>query len=201
MAHYFEYDPNMVSNKHEVRFEILGKNFSLMSDNGVFSKSELDDGTRTLIETSFNHGLNGSVLDLGCGIGTVGLVLKSLLNELHFEMVDVQHNAVELAKENIKRLKLEDIEAYESNVVESVTTSFDYVLTNPPIRAGKATVHEFFNGAYKVLKNDGVLLVVIRKSHGAPSAKIYLENLFGNCEILKRNKGFYILKSIKIGDR
>ena len=201
MAHYFEYDPNMVSNKHEVRFEILGKNFSLMSDNGVFSKSELDDGTRTLIETSFNQRLNGSVLDLGCGIGTVGLVLKSLFNELHFEMVDVQHNAVELAKENIKRLKLEDIEAYESNVVESVTTSFDYVLTNPPIRAGKATVHEFFNGAYKVLKNDGVLLVVIRKSHGAPSAKAYLENLFGNCEILKRNKGFYILKSIKIVDR
>ena len=111
MAHYFEYDPNMVSNKHEVRFEILGKNFSLMSDNGVFSKSELDDGTRTLIETSFNHRLNGSVLDLGCGIGTVGLVLKSLLDELHVEMVDVQHNAVELAKENIKRLKLEGIEA------------------------------------------------------------------------------------------
>jgi 16S rRNA (guanine1207-N2)-methyltransferase len=116
-------------------------------------------------------------------------------------MVDVQHNAVELAKENIKRLKLEDIEAYESNVVDSVTTSFDYVLTNPPIRAGKATVHEFFNGAYKVLKNDGVLLVVIRKSHGAPSAKVYLENLFGNCEILKRNKGFYILKSVKTANK
>jgi 16S rRNA (guanine1207-N2)-methyltransferase len=197
MPHYFEYDPNMVSNRHDVRFEILGKKFNLISDNGVFSKSELDDGTRTLIETSYNHGLYGDVLDLGCGIGTVGLVLKSLLTDLQVTMVDIQHNAVELAKENIKRLKLEGIEAYESNVVESVTTSFDYVLTNPPIRAGKATVHEFFNGAYKVLKNDGVLLVVIRKSHGAPSAKVYLEDLFGNCEILKRNKGFYILKSVK----
>jgi len=45
MPHYFEYDPNMVSNRHEIKFEILGKKFSLMSDNGVFSKSELDDGT------------------------------------------------------------------------------------------------------------------------------------------------------------
>lgn len=197
MPHYFEYDPNMVSNRHEIRFEILGKKFNLMSDNGVFSKSELDEGTRTLIETSFNQRLNGKVLDLGCGIGTVGLVLKSLLSSLQVSMVDVQHNAVELAKENIKRLKLEGIEAYESNVVESVTTTFNYVLTNPPIRAGKATVHEFFDGAYKVLEKDGVLLVVIRKSHGAPSAKVYLENLFGNCEILRRNKGFYILKSIK----
>lgn len=200
MPHYFEYDPNMVSNRHEVRFEILGKKFSLMSDNGVFSKSELDEGTRTLIETSFNHRLNGKVLDLGCAIGTVGLVLKSLLNDLQVTMVDVQHNAVELAKENIKRLKLEGIEAYESNVVESVSTTFDYVLTNPPIRAGKAIVHQFFDGAYKVLKDNGVLLVVIRKSHGAPSAKLYLENLFGNCEILRRNKGFYILKSIKSGE-
>ncbi|MBQ9730592.1 MAG: class I SAM-dependent methyltransferase [Bacilli bacterium] len=168
-----------------------------MSDNGVFSKSELDDGTRTLIETSFNHGLSGKVLDLGCAIGTVGLVLKSLLNDLQVTMVDVQHNAVELAKENIKRLKLDGIEAYESDVVESVQTTFDYVLTNPPIRAGKAVVHQFFDGAYKVLKSNGVLLVVIRKSHGAPSAKVYLENFFGNCEILRRNKGFYILKSIK----
>lgn len=197
MPHYFEYDPNMVSNRHEIKFEILGKKFSLMSDNGVFSKSELDDGTRTLIETSFNHRLNGSVLDLGCGIGTVGLVLKSLLTDLQVTMVDIQHNAVELAKENIKRLKLENIEAYESNIVEQVSTTFDYVLTNPPIRAGKTTVHQFFDGAYKVLNRSGVLLVVIRKSHGAPSAKIYLENLFGNCEILKRNKGFYILKSVK----
>ena len=201
MPHYFEYDPNMVSNRHEISFEILGKRFSLMSDNGVFSKSELDDGTRTLIETSFNQRLNGKVLDLGCGIGTVGLVLKSLLFDLEVEMVDVQHNAVELAKENIKRLKLEGIKAYESDVVESVTTSFNYVLTNPPIRAGKATVHQFFDGAYKVLENDGVLLVVIRKSHGAPSAKVYLENLFGNCEILKRNKGFYILKSVKTANK
>jgi len=197
MPHYFEYDPNMVSNRHEIKFEILGKKFSLMSDNGVFSKSELDDGTRTLIEASFNHRLNGSVLDLGCGIGTVGLVLKSLLTDLQVTMVDIQHNAVELAKENIKRLKLENIEAYESNIVEQVSTTFDYVLTNPPIRAGKTTVHQFFDGAYKVLNRSGVLLVVIRKSHGAPSAKIYLENLFGNCEILKRNKGFYILKSVK----
>jgi 16S rRNA (guanine1207-N2)-methyltransferase len=201
MPHYFEYDPNMVSNRHEISFEILGKRFSLMSDNGVFSKSELDDGTRTLIETSFNLRLNGKVLDLGCGIGTVGLVLKSLLFDLEVEMVDVQHNAVELAKENIKRLKLEGIKAYESDVVEAITTSFNYVLTNPPIRAGKATVHQFFDGAYKVLENDGVLLVVIRKSHGAPSAKVYLENLFGNCEILKRNKGFYILKSVKTANK
>lgn len=197
MPHYFEYDPNMVSNRHEIKFEILGRKFNLMSDNGVFSKSELDDGTRTLIETSFNHGLSGKVLDLGCAIGTVGLVLKSLLNDLQVTMVDVQHNAVELAKENIKRLKLDGIEAYESDVVESVQTTFDYVLTNPPIRAGKAVVHQFFDGAYKVLKSNGVLLVVIRKSHGAPSAKVYLENFFGNCEILRRNKGFYILKSIK----
>ena len=197
MPHYFEYDPNMISNRHEIKFEILGRKFNLMSDNGVFSKSELDDGTRTLIETSFNHGLRGKVLDLGCAIGTVGLVLKSLLNDLQVTMVDVQHNAVELAKENIKRLKLDGIEAYESDVVESVQTTFDYVLTNPPIRAGKAVVHQFFDGAYKVLKSNGVLLVVIRKSHGAPSAKVYLENLFGNCEILRRNKGFYILKSIK----
>ena len=197
MPHYFEYDPNMVSNRHEISFEILGKRFSLMSDNGVFSKSELDDGTRTLIETSFNHRLNGKVLDLGCGIGTVGLVLKSLLFNLEVEMVDVQHNAVELAKENIKRLKLEGIKAYESDVVGGVTTTFNYVLTNPPIRAGKVVVNRVIEEGYQRLTKGGSIWVVIQKKQGADSMKKKMEEVFGNVEIVDKDKGYFIFRSYK----
>ena len=197
MPQYFEYDPNLKSERKQISFDLLGKHFVLTSDNGVFSKDELDEGTKTLIETSYKHGLYGDVLDLGCGIGTVGIVLKTVQKDLSFTLVDVQKNAVSLAKENVLKYELKDVEVFESDIVKSIEKTYDFVLTNPPIRAGKNTVRAFFDGAYKVLKNNGELIVVIRKSHGAPSAKIYLEELFGNCEILKRNKGFYILRSVK----
>lgn len=197
MPQYFEYDPNLKSERKQISFNILGERFVLTSDNGVFSKDELDEGTKTLIETSYKYGLYGDVLDLGCGIGTVGIVLKKVQNNLNFTLVDIQKNAILLAKENVEKSGLKDVEVFESDIVKSIEKTYDFVLTNPPIRAGKNTVYAFFDGAYKVLKKDGKLIVVIRKSHGAPSAKIYLEKLFGNCEILKRNKGFYILKSEK----
>ncbi len=197
MAHYFEYDEKMKSEKRDVKFSILGHSFNLVSDNGVFSKDELDDGTKTLIESAYSYGLKGTILDLGCGIGTVGIVLKKAIKDIAVTMVDINPLAVRLANENIQNLSLDQIECFESNGIDKIEKKYNFVLTNPPIRAGKKVVYSFFDGSYEVLEKNGVLLVVIRKSHGAPSAKTYLENLFGNCEILKRNKGFYILKSVK----
>ena len=80
---------------------------------------------------------------------------------------------------------------------QNVDKKYDYIITNPPIRAGKAVVYSFFEGAKEYLKDDGVLLIVIRKSHGAPSAMNKLEEIFGNCTMIDRSKGFFILKSVK----
>jgi 16S rRNA (guanine1207-N2)-methyltransferase len=74
---------------------------------------------------------------------------------------------------------------------------FSSVVTNPPIRAGKEVINKIYDGAYLHLVSKGELWVVIQKKQGAPSTKDYLTNLFGNCEIVKRDKGYYILKSIK----
>ena len=72
--------------------------------------------------------------------------------------------------------------------------TFTDIVTNPPIRAGKAVVYGIFETAFRHLCAGGVLYVVIRKNQGAPSAMKELERLFGNCIVVGRESGFHILK-------
>ena len=77
MSHYFIEDPNLKDDFREIKFTIFERSFSFISNSGVFSKNELDFGSRLLIEEIIKMGLFGKVLDLGCGIGVIGLVLAS----------------------------------------------------------------------------------------------------------------------------
>ncbi|MCD7840783.1 MAG: methyltransferase, partial [Erysipelotrichaceae bacterium] len=87
--------------------------------------------------------------------------------------------------------------AYQSNIYENVKDRFDAIVSNPPIRAGKKIVFQILEDAYNYLEDNGELWIVIQKKQGAPSAQKKMLEIFGNCEIIKRDKGYYILKSIK----
>ena len=197
MNHYFEDNRHLKSNRKDFSFRFWCFNYSFVSDNGVFSKEELDEGTRILLETALENKLEGKVLDLGCGIGPVGVVVKHNFPNCEVEMVDVNPRALELAKENAKRNHV-DTKIYLSDAFENIETrDFSAILVNPPIRAGKTVIYKMFDQSYEHLNHDGCLWVVMRKSHGALSAKKKLEEVFGNCEIKKRDKGFYVLCSRK----
>lgn len=86
---------------------------------------------------------------------------------------------------------------FQSNIYEQVEGHFDHVISNPPIRAGKQVVHEIIEKSKDFLETSGDLTIVIQKKQGAPSAKSKMEDVFGNCEILKKDKGYYILRSVK----
>ena len=197
MSHYFEDTRHLKSNRKDFSFRFWCFNYSFVSDNGVFSKEELDEGTRILLETALENKLEGKVLDLGCGIGPVGVVVKHNFPNCEVEMVDVNPRALELAKENAKRNHV-DTKIYLSDAFENIETrDFSAILVNPPIRAGKAVIYKMFDKSIQHLKENGCLWVVMRKSHGDLSAKKKLEEIYGNCEIVNREKGFYILCSQK----
>ena len=75
--------------------------------------------------------------------------------------------------------------------------TYDFVLTNPPIRAGKQVVHSILEDAFNKLKQGGALYVVIQKKQGMPSAKKKMQETFDNVEVLEKSKGYYILRSVK----
>lgn len=197
MTHYFTNNVDLKSKKEKIIFHYHQHNVYLFGDNGVFSKGQVDYGTRVLLDTIHLTTKHHSVLDVGCGYGAIGLSLKVAYPWINVDMVDVNLRALELTKEAIIENGLENVNCFESNVYENVKKCYDVIVTNPPIRAGKKVVFDILEKAYHHLNDGGELYVVIQKKQGAPSALKKMEEVFENCEILKRDKGYYILKSIK----
>lgn len=197
MNHYFEDNRHLKSNRKEISFRFWCFTYTFILDNGVFSKEGIDIGSKVLLDWISKQTLSNKILDLGCGYGTIGIVLKKIFPNSEFHMVDIAPRALELAKENAKINDLE-LNIYESNIYSHVCdTDFGDIITNPPIRAGKKVIYEMFEQAYDHLIDGGNLWVVIRKSHGANSAQKFIKDRFGNCDVVYKDKGFYVLKSKK----
>lgn len=195
MSQYFENDKNIKSNKKTIDFIFRDKKYSIYSDNGVFSKDRLDYGTRVLLDSIDINNISGNVLDLGCGLGVVGIIIGSINKNPIIDMVDVNERAINLAKENLILNKVCN-NVFISDVYSDIKKKYDYIITNPPIRAGKDVIRKFLLGSYDNLNNNGILYFVMRKDHGVKSMIKELEDLF-NVEIINKDKGFYVVKCLK----
>ena len=198
MSHYFVNDESVVSRPRNIVYSFNRVDFSFESDNGVFSKNELDKGSELLIRTLLPLDLGKSLLDLGCGIGVIGLTLAYFHPGLNVHLSDVNTRALGLCNANASSLKLsQKVTVLQSDIYTKVEGKFDSIVSNPPIRAGKKVTYEIYKGALEHLNDNGSLYIVIRKQQGALSVKSYLEELYGNVTVLAREKGYYILKSTK----
>ena len=190
---YYAENPDAAHDIHELRVELLGENMTFLTDAGVFSKKMVDFGSQLLLKClEVNQG--ETVLDVGCGYGPLGLSLAKAYG-VQATMVDINNRALDLARQNAERNKVEAT-IFQSNIYEQVEGKFDHVISNPPIRAGKQVVHEIIEKSQDFLETGGDLTIVIQKKQGASSAKSKMEEVFGNCEIVKKDKGYYILRSV-----
>jgi len=193
--HYYTSEPVSAHKERLIETELLGRDMRFYTDAGVFSRDDVDDGSRLLIETA--EKLTGRVLDLGCGWGPIGLSLALENPDADFLMVDINERAVELSERNRRMNGVVNARVIASDEFESIEGEFNYILTNPPIRAGKKVIYSMFDESFVHLKPGGTLTIVIRKQQGAPSAKKHLEEVFGNAEIVARDGGFWIIRSRK----
>ena len=196
MAHYYDLDPSLESKERLIEFEILGQKFTLITDNGVFSKDRLDEGSRLLIETVLPLSLSGKILDLGCGYGPIGLSLAMSNKEASLVLADINPRAVALAKKNADNMNLSSrVTVLQSDIYENIEDKFDAILLNPPIRAGKKVTYTMYKEAKEHLVSGGQFYFVIRKAQGASSASQYVKEVFGNITLLARKKGYHIYKA------
>ena len=190
---YYTADPHSESKPMPCAFPYRGYGLNFMTDAGVFSKGELDVGTRLLLDAL--PALSGDVLDLGCGWGAIGVAVAKANREARVVMADVNHRALGLAKDNCARNGV-TAEVIESDGMAAVMgRTFDAVITNPPIRAGKQVIYKMFADAAVSLKEGGALYLVIRKQQGAESCVKYLKTLFDEVEKLDKSAGFWVLKA------
>lgn len=196
MSHYFENDNNLKEDKKIINVDMFGKGFRFSTNSGVFSKDKVDYGTKLLLNNIVIHKKSGKLLDLGCGYGVLGVILGENYKNLDIDMVDVNERAVTLANYNLQLNGVNGVNCYVSNIYEGVSSKYDYIVTNPPIRAGKDVLLQFLVGSYDYLVSDGQLWFVMRKDHGVKTMILRLQELF-DVQIVCRDKGFYIVKCVK----
>ena len=197
MSHYFENDQNLKSEIKELSYKYDSSFFMFYSDNGVFSKKNIDYGSKLLLETYLKNDTSSKkVLDVGCGYGFIGIVI-SVINNSYVDMIDVNKRAIHLTKRNIKKYSSFQGNAFISDAYENINDKYDVIITNPPIRVGKDKVLEILECAFDHLNDDGYLYYVIRKDQGALSIKKILENK-RTVELINKDKGYFVYRIKKL---
>ena len=111
-------------------------------------------------------------------------------------MSDVNSFAVKLAKINVEKNRANVDNLIVGDMWENVVNRYSHVVSNPPIKVGKKVLLDFLGGLKDHLEDNGSVTIVIKKNLGADSTKRMMQEIFGNAEVLKRDKGYYILRSI-----
>lgn len=194
MAHYFTNEENLKSEIEKVIAEINGIPFYFYTDNGVFSKGELDFGTELLLKNfKYDNPNNKTLLDIGCGCGPIGIYASHL--GFAVDMSDVNKRAIHLSKMSLKEQNL-NANVFESDAYKNITNKYDYIVSNPPIRVGKEKLYEIVMNAKEHLKDGGSLWIVVRKQQGAESLIRDMKKVYKSVEVITKKKGFYIIKAL-----
>ena len=161
MSHYYDANPEVESDETVFTYSYDNHNLKLTTDAGVFSKGKIDFGSDLLVTTFLKANPPGptkNIIDVGCGYGPIGLMVAKVAPHQQVTMVDVNQRALALAKRNKQKNHIENVEIVESDGLTQVEdATFDFVLTNPPIRAGKTVVHQILTDASSKLKQEGAL--------------------------------------------
>ncbi len=192
--HYYTQNPDSAHDERQIAVRVLGLDLRFTTDAGVFSRDGLDRGTEVLLEALEAMPPAGRVLDLGCGWGAVGTALGAKHPSLDIVMTDVNRRAADLARRNLLQNGVK-ARVVEGDGFEAVEGLFDAIVTNPPIRAGKAVVYRLFADARELLKPGGALYAVIRRQQGAPSALKYLRETYAGAEVIDRSSGYHVLRA------
>ncbi len=191
--HYYTQNPTSRHDVKRLNITLDGKVLSFDTDAGVFLRGELDAGTELMIKSLPE--LNGTALDLGCGWGALGLFVKARNPGLNITLADINERAVELSRKNALLNNIE-CEAVCSDGFSGIAGTFDVILTNPPIRAGKRVIYDMFLKAREHLSASGALYIVIQTKQGADSALKFLRENYADADIIARGGGFKVIRAL-----
>ena len=196
MSHYYTDNSQLASNPRSFDYYFDNEKFIFTTDNGVFCKENVDYGSYLLIKNTFRQALGNRLLDLGCGWGPVGIIIKRFNPDIEVTAVDVNLRAVQLTNLNAVQNKTL-IKACLCTDILTLNLLFDSIILNPPIRAGKVVIYNLYDKAYHTLRENGSLYIVIQKKQGASSSVNKLSELFKTVTVLDREGGYWVIQAIK----
>lgn len=200
-SQYFENNEHLDHNVRTIQFQWLNFPLTFKTDSGVFSKNQVDYGSNVLLEAvveDLSSLLEGPIVELGSGYGPIAISLAKSYPAIEVIGVEINQRAQLLSQDNAELNQVSNCTfIHHDATTVTLEKSAQVVVTNPPIRAGKAVIQAFVKQAHQILQLNGILYVVIQKKQGAPSMAKYMERLFDNVEKITQDKGYWILKSVK----
>jgi 16S rRNA (guanine1207-N2)-methyltransferase len=152
--HYFSPRPEAPHRPGLVRVVLPDVYLELATDAGVFSPGRLDPGTRLLLDSSPAPPSSGDLLDLGCGYGPIACVLAKRAPGATVWAVDVNERALELCARNAAAAGLSNVRCVLAGD-PSVPPRLAGIWSNPPVRIGKAALHELLSSWLGRLSGGG----------------------------------------------
>jgi 16S rRNA (guanine1207-N2)-methyltransferase len=196
--HYYTANPNVGHETIEFTATLRGVTLKLQSDAGVFSKHRIDSGTKLLIASLKLGEEQRQILDLGCGYGPIGLVIARLLPQTIVFMSDINERAVGLAKINATKNQISNVRiAAGAGLTPFTGEKFDLIVTNPPIRTGKANIYAMVDQSWVALNADGWFVAVVATKQGAKSYERKLAEVFQNVVEWEKGGGYRVIASQK----
>ena len=196
MPQYFDPAPEAASRPRHVELALpdLGRRVMLATDDGVFSGDRVDPGTRVLLDNGPPVPPAGDLLDLGCGYGPVAVALALRAPAARVWAVDVNERAVALCARNAEALGLgpERLRACTPDEVPD-GLRFGALWSNPPIRIGRAALHQLLLSWLVRLGDGGRAALVVQRHLGADSLAAWLGGHGWVVERLASKRGYRIL--------
>ena len=195
MEHYYSREQKSKFDTRKITQKIKNEKFEFFTSSGVFSKDDVDKGTLILAD-NMDIPENSKILDMGCGIGILGIAAAKLF-DANVVMSDINQRAVKLAKMNSK-LNNVKAEVSQGNLYEKIKyDDFDIILSNPPQNAGKEVCFRLIEGAKNHLKVVGNLQIVARHNKGGKTLSKKMEEVFGNVKVVAKKAGYWVYVSVK----
>jgi len=193
MEHYYSEKQSSVFLPKKIKVFAREKNFEFYTASGVFSKDRLDKGSELLLNNCIIKE-NFKILDLGCGYGVIGIVLKKIFPKTEVVMSDINERTIALSRINAKLNNVE-VEVIKSNIYDKITGKFDTIIVNPPQKAGKEICFAMIEKSKTYLKDKGLLQVVALHNKGGRTFEKKMKETFGNAREIAKKSGFMVYVS------
>jgi 16S rRNA (guanine1207-N2)-methyltransferase len=173
-GHYFAPDPEVPSQPRTLRLDLPDRSLVLQADRGVFAADAVDRATKYLLLEAPAPPESGTFVDLGCGYGPIACTLAARRPAATVWAVDVNRRALALCRANAEALELPNVRVAATDEVPR-DLAIDLLWSNPPIRVGKAVLHELLEGWLGRLSPTGTAVLVVHQHLGADSLHRWLE--------------------------
>ena len=191
-AQYFDDDPTVASDPVAIDVSLPDVAFTLQTDRGVFARGRLDAGTSLLLRSNPPLASSGDVLDLGCGAGPIAMTMARRSPAAVVWAVDVNERALDLCRANALANGLDNIRVCRPEDVPA-EVRFGTIWSNPPIRVGKAALHDLLLRWLPLITDGGSATLVVQKHLGADSLQRWLVERGYPTERVMSKAGFRLL--------